>query len=200
VHEILLAHDSEKAGKIRTARDELNIPSKTFNPSEPWRVELDVVDLTSEINSQDKWEELFQKHVLSKLNIVTSEQRNFLKGIFISWYFHHRLVVIHPFNDGNGRLARLLMCLLLRYQGLSFMTYPALINSVISEDKTTYLNALNASDKGDYISPLNYMMDILSRSFEITIQKEKGLKGIKMRLSLLFTKLHLKLKTVLKNT
>lgn len=201
VHEVLLAHDPEKAGKIRTARDRLDIPNKTFEPSAPWRIRLDLADLISKINSQQEWEILFQEYILSKLHEELSPERhNLLKEVFISWYFHHRLVVIHPFNDGNGRLARLLMCVLLRYQGVSFMTYPALINFVINEDKTSYLNALNASDRGDFIISLNYMLNILSRSFEITIQKEKGLSGAKMRLSVSFHRVLLKLRKALKLT
>ena len=48
---------------------------------------------------------------------------------------HHRLVDIHPFNDGNGRTARLLMNLVLIRGG-----YPPV--AVRPEDRLGYLNAL----------------------------------------------------------
>jgi len=48
---------------------------------------------------------------------------------------HFRLVAIHPFGDGNGRTARLLMNLMLLRGG-----YPPL--SVRPEDRNTYLDSL----------------------------------------------------------
>ena len=56
---------------------------------------------------------------------------------------HFRLVAIHPFGDGNGRTARLLMNLLLLRDG-----YPPI--AVRPEDRKLYLDALeHASLKGD---------------------------------------------------
>ena len=50
---------------------------------------------------------------------------------------HERLVGIHPFSDGNGRTARLLMNLLLVRQG-----YPALV--ILPEDRREYHDRLEA--------------------------------------------------------
>lgn len=54
---------------------------------------------------------------------------------------HRRLVDIHPFNDGNGRTARLLMNLILIRGG-----YPPI--AVRPEDRAEYLRALQASQAG----------------------------------------------------
>jgi Fic family protein len=54
---------------------------------------------------------------------------------------HHRLVDIHPFNDGNGRTARLLMNLILIRGG-----YPPL--SVRPQDRLGYLHALQEAQGG----------------------------------------------------
>ena len=61
-----------------------------------------------------------------------------------SFEAHHRLVDIHPFNDGNGRTARLLMNLILIRAG-----YPPI--AIRPEDRLAYLNALQSSrvDAGD---------------------------------------------------
>src|SRR5665213_2898371 len=60
-----------------------------------------------------------------------------------SFEAHYRLVSIHPFSDGNGRTARLLMNLLLLRAG-----YPPV--AVRPEDRKTYLDALeHASVSGD---------------------------------------------------
>jgi Fic family protein len=52
-----------------------------------------------------------------------------------SFTAHRRLVDIHPFNDGNGRTARLLMNLVLIRGG-----YPPI--SVRPEDRLAYIGAL----------------------------------------------------------
>lgn len=52
---------------------------------------------------------------------------------------HRRLVTIHPFNDGNGRTARLLMNLILLRAG-----YPAI--AVRPEDRPAYIAALEEID------------------------------------------------------
>lgn len=57
---------------------------------------------------------------------------------------HTRLVAIHPFNDGNGRTARLLMNLLLMRGG-----YPAV--AVRPEDRAAYIAALErGQEAGDH--------------------------------------------------
>ena len=53
---------------------------------------------------------------------------------------HRRLVAIHPFNDGNGRTARLLMNLILLRAG-----YPAI--AVRPEDRPVYIAALEAAQR-----------------------------------------------------
>lgn len=55
---------------------------------------------------------------------------------------HRRLVAIHPFNDGNGRTARLLMNLLLLRDG-----YPPV--SVRPEERMAYIDALAADQAGE---------------------------------------------------
>src|SRR5438105_14669043 len=59
---------------------------------------------------------------------------------------HFRLVAIHPFADGNGRTARLLMNLLLLRGG-----YPPL--AVRPEDRGAYLDALEHASLRDDLKP-----------------------------------------------
>ena len=59
---------------------------------------------------------------------------------------HYRLVAIHPFPDGNGRTARLLMNLMLLRQG-----YPPV--SVRPEDRKTYLDTLEQASVREDLQP-----------------------------------------------
>jgi len=64
---------------------------------------------------------------------------------------HFRLVAIHPFSDGNGRTARLLMNVLLIRGG-----YPPV--AVRPEDRKTYLDTLEFASTKDDIGPYQTFM------------------------------------------
>lgn len=59
-----------------------------------------------------------------------------------SAYIHHELVRIHPFFDGNGRVARLLTSFYLMKKG-----YPPIV--IQKEDRKNYYKSLNKADHGD---------------------------------------------------
>lgn len=64
--------------------------------------------------------------------------------------FHHRLVLIHPFPNGNGRHARLIADLLTMKLGAPALTWGSenLIDK--GEPRWRYLEALRAADGGDF--------------------------------------------------
>jgi len=65
--------------------------------------------------------------------------------------FHHRLVSIHPFPNGNGRLARMITDLLLVQRGKSRFTWG---NDLVQdgEARQKYLEGLRSADAKDYHS------------------------------------------------
>lgn len=63
-------------------------------------------------------------------------------------WLHHRLTQIHPFQDGNGRVARALATLVCVKSGW----FPLVIRDTSSE-RETYIDALEAADRGD-LEPL----------------------------------------------
>ncbi len=67
--------------------------------------------------------------------------------------FHHRLTLIHPFPNRNGRHARLIADMLLMKLGRPAFTwgYANLVKE--GEARMKYLEAIRAADKGD-IQPL----------------------------------------------
>lgn len=67
--------------------------------------------------------------------------------------FHHRLVVIHPFPNGNGRHARLIADILAMKLSRPTFTWGAADLVKPSEARAQYLNAIRAADQGD-IQPL----------------------------------------------
>ncbi|MGO9740816.1 MAG: Fic family protein [Roseiarcus sp.] len=64
---------------------------------------------------------------------------------------HYRLTAIHPFADGNGRTARLMMNLMLLRR-----SYPPL--AVRPEDRKRYLDALERASLAEHLAPFQQLM------------------------------------------
>lgn len=83
-----------------------------------------------------------------------------LNDIELTAVFHHKLVWIHPFFDGNGRTVRLSMNLLLMRCGFP----PAII---LKNDRKKYYEALNQANNGNYQKLMLLMCQALERSLNI---------------------------------
>lgn len=64
--------------------------------------------------------------------------------------FHHRLVAIHPFPNGNGRHARLMADLLIMQLGGKRFSWGRANLRDAGEMRTQYITALKAADNHDY--------------------------------------------------
>ena len=77
---------------------------------------------------------------------------------------------IHPFNDGNGRMSRLLTLLLLYRAGYNVGKYIS-IEKLISDSKETYYEVLQESsynwheNKNDYAPFVRYMLGIIVAAY-----------------------------------
>ena len=81
---------------------------------------------------------------------------------------HYRLVTIHPFTDGNGRTARLLMNLILMQHGYS----PALIRK---RDRMKYISSLEKAQLGDSIDDYHKVVfNAVNRSLDIYLNAVTG--------------------------
>lgn len=64
--------------------------------------------------------------------------------------FHHRLVQIHPFPNGNGRISRIMADLLMRSFNLEHLNWGTGNLTEISELRSKYIDALREADNGNY--------------------------------------------------
>lgn len=92
---------------------------------------------------------------------------------------------IHPFNDGNGRMSRLLTLLLLYRSGYIVGKYIS-IEVLIEKTKDTYYDALQASSTGwhdgtnDYMPFVSYTLGIIKSAYKTFSERVEHLttKGI----------------------
>jgi len=80
-------------------------------------------------------------------------------SIIVSTWFHHAFTQIHPFQDGNGRMARLLSSLIWIKAGLFPLT-------VKRTEKSTYIKALERADGGDPNPLVAFFSETQSRSID----------------------------------
>ncbi|MES2396598.1 MAG: Fic family protein [Bacteroidota bacterium] len=102
-------------------------------------------------------------HVDSEIEKLISihadlEERK-IKPVIISAWFHHTFTQIHPFQDGNGRLARLLASLILIRHGLFPFT-------VKGNEKKKYIDSLELADNNDPQNLVDYFCEVEKRNIE----------------------------------
>jgi Fic family protein len=76
---------------------------------------------------------------------------------------HYNFVRIHPFQDGNGRGARILMNLVLIKAGL----FPTVVQVT---DKVAYLGALGEADRGDISPFVGFIATSMEKTLDIVIE------------------------------
>ena len=95
------------------------------------------------------------------------EAKHEMHPVKLAALLHYRFVRIHPFDDGNGRISRLLM----NYVLLKHNLPPIVIKS---SDKKNYLFALNQADTGNMEAFVSYIIDQLVWSLQLSIKAAKG--------------------------
>ena len=92
-----------------------------------------------------------------------NEPKERLAAITFSAFAHFKLVDIHPFIDGNGRTARLLMNLFLMRRGFP----PAVI---LKSDRPRYYSALDAAHKGNQQPFTELVARSIERSLDLYLE------------------------------
>ena len=106
--------------------------------------------------------------------------------------FIHDILCIHPFNDGNGRMSRLLTTLLLYRSGFQVGRYVSL-EAKIAKDKDLYYQALGASQHGwhtgddDAVPFIKYLLGTILAAyrdfgdrFALVEQKRSALETVRL--------------------
>jgi len=70
--------------------------------------------------------------------------------------FHHRLVLVHPFPNGNGRHARLAADLLLSYHGHEALPWGGVHLGGKGKARSEYIQALQEADRNSYDRLLSF--------------------------------------------
>ncbi|MBL7777597.1 MAG: Fic family protein [Chitinophagales bacterium] len=144
IHQMVMQrNDREFAGRIRNAG--VRITGANFVPPNA----LCVPDFLNELIG---W---------------TNTNPDELNALWLATVFHHHMVWIHPFFDGNGRTVRLVMNLLLMREGFP----PAII---LKNDRKKYYEALNQANGGQYSKLALLMLQALERSLDIYLSAVPG--------------------------
>ena len=97
-------------------------------------------------------------------------------------YFIHDFLCIHPFNDGNGRMSRLLTTLLLYRSGFFVGKYISL-EAKIAKSKDLYYDALRASQHGwhdgaeDAVPFIKYLLGTILAAYKDFEERFSILEG-----------------------
>ena len=117
------------AGKFRTTEKNLGVPL--------WQIAEQLKNLCGDVN-------IWIDH-----NSYSPDE--------IAVRFHHRLVSIHPFPNGNGRHARLMADLLLKYVlDIPELTWGRSDLMRAGSCRSRYIGALQSADDNDYVSLLEF--------------------------------------------
>ncbi len=97
-------------------------------------------------------------HIATDLRTLTDDakewvRREYFEADELAVRFHHRLVTIHPFPDGNGRHSRISADYLVQTLRQAPFSWGAHLGLETDALRHTYLTALRTADRGD-ISPL----------------------------------------------
>lgn len=100
------------------------------------------------------------EHVSAEMdNLLNMHKEHILKGIppeIESAWLHHRFTQIHPFQDGNGRVARSIASLIFLREKL----FPVVITR---DEREAYISALENADNGDLLPLINLFIKLQKR-------------------------------------
>lgn len=105
-------------------------------------------------------------HVASEMDNLVSIYQDLIdrkiNPVIISTWFHHAFTQIHPFQDGNGRIARLLASLI-------FIKHDLFPLTVKRNEKPKYIDSLELADDDQPQSLVDFFCEMQKRNIEIAL-------------------------------
>jgi len=92
---------------------------------------------------------------------------------------HHQFAYIHPFFDGNGRIARVLTSYFLLLQQYEVTKY-FILDDYYDIDRQQYSDSLHSADGGDKTAWLEYFLEGIANSLQGAIARINELKKTNM--------------------
>lgn len=165
MHQILfkdlpvLVYDQErryiqkKSGEFRTSAFTQLRTRQSFHQIPAYRVEYSVDELCEHVNAKPcDLKPMYDWWNLPR--IIRKEMDQIVKkgvdSAFMAFYAHHRMARIHPFPDGNGRIARGVLAFLLMRDGLLNRSMIP-IDYIFVQNRNRYLDALKSADRAIYL-------------------------------------------------
>ncbi|KAI1720296.1 fic/DOC family domain-containing protein [Ditylenchus destructor] len=106
------------------------------------------------------------KHVETLMKWLSDElQHGIIDGVSLSVMAHYHLVLLHPFNDGNGRSSRLLM----NYVLMRCNFPPVIIPKLKAND---YYRVIDIANRGDIRAFVRFTSDCLTDTIKELLQRE----------------------------
>lgn len=108
---------------------------------------------------------------IEELCLAFRESKGEVDPLLLNMMFILDFLCIHPFNDGNGRMSRLLTLLLLYQSGFIVGKYIS-IEKIIEDSKETYYEVLQDSsinwheNQNDYKPFVNYMLGVIINAYK----------------------------------
>jgi len=119
------------------------------------------------------------KDALSKLLQWVDHQQE-LPIVIKAGVFHHEFVYIHPFEDGNGRVCRILTALLFLKANYRINKY-FILDDYYDLDRIQYSDMLHSADEGDKTKWLEYFSDGVKYSLQSALAKvQNAVKTLKI--------------------
>lgn len=99
-------------------------------------------------------------------------------GILKAGLFHHQFVFLHPFEDGNGRVCRIITALIMVQNGYMINKH-FVLDDYYDLDRVAYSEKLHSADYADETEWLEYFTDGVKYSMVSALSRiEEGLKTL----------------------
>ena len=109
------------------------------------------------------------KEALAELYTWMSSEKD-MHPLLKAGIMHHQFAYIHPFFDGNGRLARILTTYYLLLEHYEVTKY-FILDDYYDIDRHLYSDCLHSADKGDKTQWIEYFLEGIASSLQAAIAR-----------------------------